>query len=252
MCLLNFFFHISHFFFLLSIQPDKIVSHFEDESIEIEQHSSSLVLLKDFLSQRNAWLLLGLNLFVGLEMSFNVGSFTKLLDLKLIGLFMALYSGFEVIGGVGWGRLADRFDRRAIFGIGLMIYLTGLALSFLYKLNLPHLSGVHAALPYLIVILLGSGDSCFNVIYYSATATAFDKSLTATAFAVFQMVQALGSAAGFLCAVYFPLGETCNKDCRLNSHGSFLPLAIASIGCAAWLMFQWMREITTKPLDNIQ
>jgi MFS family permease len=242
---------LSAFIMLISFRKPDTVDSLIDEDLpinnsggggggggELVQQSAMRLLLK-FLSQKNTWLLIPFNFFIGYEMSYNVGTFTQLLDVKLIGLVMALYSLLEVAGGVIWGRLADKFDRRAVLGFGLFLYLIGLSLSFLYKLNIAKLAVIHAYLPYVVAVGLGLGDSCSNVHYYSAAATAFDDSLTATAFAVFQQAQALGSATGFLIAVYLPM-ETCKNNCDWVATGSFLPISIAALGFVSWVLFNFV------------
>jgi hypothetical protein len=57
--------------------------------------------------------------------------------------------------------------------------------------------------PYGIAVFLALGDTCFNVLYISATGDAFDKRHSTMAFAFFQFFQAGGAASVFLLAHFY-------------------------------------------------
>jgi len=164
--------------------------------------------LVSLLGKRQTWLLLPLNLLVGAELSFNVGAFpTMLPDHTYIGLVMMCTGIAATIGGYGWGKLSVKIDRRLVLALGTFIYVVGLVSAWLFHLSVigefPALAPGIPYVPYAIAVLLALGDTCFNVLYISATGDAFDKRHSTMAFAFFQFFQAGGAASVFLLAHFY-------------------------------------------------
>ncbi|XP_065217457.1 UNC93-like protein MFSD11 [Planococcus citri] len=129
---------------------------------------------------------------------------------SLIGLSGIVFAVGEIIAGVCFGVAADittfQFGRNPIVILGAVVLLVGYVLIYL---NLPTDAQFHdttaisyfdppiAWLAVLCSFLLGFGDSCFNTQIYSIVATRYREN-SPPAFALFKLVQSLGSAVAFL------------------------------------------------------
>lgn len=126
------------------------------------QHERTLTLKSDWktfkllLSDRTVLLLLPLEFFIGLEISFLFGSFTTLLVVANIPLVMMVFGIGEVLGSVLWGRIGKPNEtaggvsrRKILFCVALLIHAVALTGVEVYK------DLKWSTAPYVISFLIG-------------------------------------------------------------------------------------------------
>jgi hypothetical protein len=139
---------------------------------------TSLVETMKIMVDRRILLLLPLELFSGIEIGFWAGEFPLLLDPSTIGLVLSFAGVGEVLGGVFFGRLGDKFGRLLSLSIGVALYGVGLGLAgWMRAVGTDSMRPLLASAPlaaYFAAFCFGAGDSCFNTNVYATIACVFD------------------------------------------------------------------------------
>ena len=122
---------------------------------------------------RESLLLTPMYIFSGLELSFWSGEFSQFLTPSVIGLVLSFAGVGEVIGGIIFGKLSDKFGRSISITIGSICYAIGLGIScYMKQQNYtpdPQVLGA-PAIAYAAALLFGLGDSSFNTNSYALVA----------------------------------------------------------------------------------
>jgi len=183
----------------------------------------------NMFGRRDIILMLVLMFFSGFELSYFSGEFPLLMDPKLIGVVMTVFGAAEVIGGVVFGKLSDIVGRKAMVVTGLVVYCAALVLSWMGKF---HSSEYNYYLWFIAAACLGLGDSLFNTQLYASLGTLFPEHEMVAAFTIFQLLQNLGSAAGFIISPYLPVhGNNGTMD---------LLIILAGCGLVGTLLFMFV------------
>jgi len=189
---------------------------------------SVVVLFKQAFSlfaRKEMLLLLMLMFFSGFELSYFSGEFPLLMEKKIIGAVMSVFGVAEVLGGLVLGKLSDIVGRKLMVLAGLGFYCGALVLSWVAKFHPVQLS----YLWFIAAAGLGLGDSLFNTQIYASLGTLFTESEMVAAFTIFQLLQNIGSAVGFIITPYLPVHGT---------HGTMdLLIILAATGLLGTLFF---------------
>jgi len=166
--------------------------------------------------------------FSGFELSYFSGEFPLLMDQKIIGAVMSVFGVAEVLGGLVLGKLSDIVGRKAMVVTGLLLYCGALVLSWIGKFH----PTKFVYMWFVAAAGLGLGDSLFNTQIYASLGTLFPEHEMVAAFTIFQLLQNIGSAAGFIITPYLPVhGDGGTMD---------LLIILAGIGLVATLLFMFV------------
>jgi len=122
---------------------------------------------------RESLMLTPMYIFSGLELSFWSGEFSQFLDPTVIGLVLSFAGVGEVVGGLVFGKISDKFGRSVSISIGAVCYAAGLGISCYMKQQnytpAPQVLGA-PGVAYAAALLFGLGDSAFNTNLYALVA----------------------------------------------------------------------------------
>jgi Major Facilitator Superfamily len=127
---------------------------------------------------RDSLLLSPMYLFSGLESAFWSGEFSQMLAPAVIGLVLTFAGVGEVLGGVLFGRLSDRFGRTASISIASACYAGGLAIACYMRQQGWMPAPVVAGAPlcsYVAALLFGLGDAGFNANCYALVSQIYQR-----------------------------------------------------------------------------
>jgi MFS family permease len=153
-----------------------------------------------------------------MEYSFWNGEFPRLLPKEEIGLVLLFAGVSEVIGGLTFGRLSNRFGKSLILLLGSFSF--ALALIFITSTQRKiHVNPTWHSVSwtaYAASTCVGITDSAFNVMVWSTLGDLYPHNAV-NAFTAFNFIQYLGMAVGF----WYPLGAPMHGE-----NGSLLQIYV--------------------------
>lgn len=129
----------------------------------------------------------------------------------------------EVLGGVGFGRVADKYGRTYVAALTFAANMVAMILVSTVVYSLKESGNDRATLMLIAGFCLGLCDSGISTLMYALVAESYvgDEERTVSAFAIVKLTQSLACAAAFLCAGKISL-----------STQIFVLVVAACIGCA--------------------